>query len=193
MRNLSFADDFLRPFSNMLIALVYCFAPALILLAVLPRRAIGLSLLPAALGFLFFPAALLTTTAAGALRNLRPDRMAGIIRIAGGQYLLSFLVWFAGLILFAFSLFGPWLVPSSIRPDWLFVLNKPVIQFPMLFGIIILNHFASWHLGLIYRRYHEDFPWVLQKHVSARREAEAKKAAEIRAMRRKPRYVEKKE
>jgi hypothetical protein len=62
---------------------------------------------------------------------------------------------------------------------------------PLQFMTIILLHFASWHLGLIYRRHHDQFPWVLQKHVSARREAEAKKAAEIRAMRRKPRYVEK--
>lgn len=195
LRNLSFVDDFFRPFSNMTMALGYCFLPALICFEALPPRVAGLGVLPLALGFLFFPAALLTLTAAGSLLNLRPDRLAGVIRASGGQYVLSLFLWVLGLPLFAESLFSVLLIPASIREDhqWIYKFNKPFIALPLLFATIILLHFASWHLGMIYRRYHQAFGWVLQEHVSARREAEAKKAAEIRAMRRKPRYVEKKE
>jgi hypothetical protein len=128
---------------------------------------------------------------AGSLNNLRPDRLGGIIRAAGADYVLSFLLWTIGLPLLAYSFFGVWMIPQDVRPEWVYNLNRMVVAIPLLFGTIILLHFASWHLGLIYRRHHDQFPWVLQRHVSARREAEAKKAAEIRAMRRKPKYVEK--
>jgi hypothetical protein len=193
LRNLSFHDDFFRPFCNMTIALAYCFLPACFCFALLPAKFSGLGVLPLALGFLFFPAALLTVTAAGSLLNLRPDRLAGVIRVAGGQYTLSFFLWLIGLPLLAESLFSVLLIPAAIREahDWIYLFNKPVIAIPLLFATIILLHFASWHLGLMYRWYHDHFLWVLQKHVSARREAEAKKAAEIRSMRRKPRYVDK--
>jgi hypothetical protein len=178
----------------MFLALMYSFFPAILCFAVLPSRVAGLGVLPLALGFLFFPAALLTVTAAGSLLNLRPDRLAGVIRASGGQYVLSLLLWVIGLPLFAESLFSVYPIPAAIREDhqWIYKFNKPVIALPLLFATIILLHFASWHLGMIYRRYHQAFGWVLQEHVSARREAEAKKAAEIRAMRRKPRYVDKK-
>lgn len=192
LRNLSFNDDFFRPFCNMTLSLCYCFLPAVFSFILLPGKFAALGVLPLALGFLFFPAVLLTTTAGGSLFNLRPDRLAGMIRIAGGQYTLSFLLWLIGLPLLTESLFSVLLIPASFRDEheWIYLFNKPIIAMPLLFVTIVLLHFASWHLGMIYRWFHQEFPWVLQHHVSARREAEAKKAAEIRAMRRKPRYVD---
>jgi hypothetical protein len=175
-------------------AMGFCFLPSMVCFMGLPSKVAVLGILPLALGFLFFPATLLTVTSAGSLLNLRPDRLAGVIRAAGGQYMISLFSWAMALPLFAISLFSVLLIPAEIREShlWIYKFNKPVIAIPLLFATIILLHFASWQLGLIYRRFHGEFPWVLQKHVSARREAEAKKAAEIRAMRRKPRYVEKK-
>ena len=191
MRNLSFADDFWRPFSNMAIAIAYCFLPAGFCFLALPGRFKVLTIFPAGLGLLFFPAALLTATAAGSLVNLRPDRLAGIVRAARGQYTLSFILWLFSLPLFIYSLFGIYLVPQELRDDhqWIYNFNRPSIAYPLLFITIILLHFASWHLGLIYRRHHDQFSWVLQRHVSVRRQQEAQKAAEILAQHRKQRYV----
>lgn len=193
LRNLSFNDDFFWPFCNMTLSLSYCFLPAVFCFALIPGKFAVLGVLPLAMGFLFFPAVLLTTTAGGSLFNLRPDRLAGIIRVAAGQYTLSFFLWLIGLPLLAESLFSVLLLPAAFRDahEWIYVFNKPIIAMPLLFATIILLHFASWHLGLIYRWFHQEFPWILQHHVSVRRQAEAKKAAEIRALRRKPRYVDK--
>jgi hypothetical protein len=175
----------------MFTALGYCFLPAVILFAALPLPIKGVALLPLALGLFFFPAALLTAVTGSTVLNLRPDRLAGVIRICAGQYMLSFFVWLLALPLFAYSLFGIYLIPVQYREDhqWIYQLNRPAFTFPLLFVSIIVMHFATWHLGLLYRHHHDKFPWVLQKHYSARREAEAAKAAEIRAQRRKPRYV----
>jgi hypothetical protein len=191
LRNLSFGQDIFGPFSNMFTALAYCFLPAAALFVALPPPIKGVAVLPLALGVLFFPAAFLTAVTGTTTLNLRPDRLAGVIRISAGQYMLSFSVWLFALPLFAFSLFGVYMIPFQFREEhlWIYQFNRPSLAFPMLFVSIILMHFATWHLGLIYRHHHDKFPWVLQKHYSARRQAEAAKAAEIRARRRKPRYV----
>jgi hypothetical protein len=191
LRNLSFAQDIFGPFSNMFTALAYCFLPAVALFIALPPPIKGVAILPLALGLFFFPAALLTAVTGTTTLNLRPDRLAAVIRISAGQYVVSFFAWLLALPLFAFSLFGVYLIPIQLREEhlWIYQFNRPVIAFPVLFASIIIMHFATWHLGLLYRQHHDKFPWVLQKHYSARREAEAAKAAEIRAQRRKPRYV----
>ncbi|MDB5321365.1 MAG: hypothetical protein JWN40_2996 [Phycisphaerales bacterium] len=191
LRNLSFAQDIFGPFSNMFTALAYCFLPAAALFIALPPQIKAVAVLPLALGLFFFPAALLTAITGTTVLNLRPDRLAGVIRISAGQYMVSFFVWLLALPLFAFSLFGVYLIPVQFREDhlWIYQFNRPALAFPVLFLSIIVMHFATWHLGLIYRHHHDKFPWVLQKHYSARREAEAAQAAEVRARRRKPRYV----
>jgi hypothetical protein len=53
-----------------------------------------------------------------------------------------------------------------------------------MFNIIVM-HFAMWHLGVLYRRYHTAFPWVLQHHISTRQRLEAQQAARVRALARK--------
>jgi hypothetical protein len=192
LRNFSPANDMWFPFINMTIALAYCFAPAVICLVKLPGQFQAVTILAAGVGAFFFPAALVTTVAAGTTLNLRPDRVAGVVRESGGQYVLSFFLWLLSLPLFAYSLFDVYLIPLEVRDahPWIDkVLHRSVVAYPLLFVSIILMHFACWHLGLIYRRHHEHFPWIMQKHVSVRRQQEAAKAAEIRAMRRKPRYV----
>ena len=67
---------------------------------------------------------------------------------------------------------------------------KPILVYPMLMIAIYLAHFFCWHLGLIYREHANRFPWILQRHVSARVQDELQRAAAIRAQRRKPRYVD---
>jgi hypothetical protein len=191
LRSLSMADDIWNPFCNMFTALCVCFLPAVIVYSVLPPQFKAVAVLPLALGLFFFPAAFLTAVTGGTALNLRPDRLAGVIRASAGQYTVAFFAWLIALPLFVFSLFGIYIIPEQVREDhlWLFNFNRPIVHFPLLFVSIIAMHYACWHLGLLYRQHHERFPWILQKHVSARRIAENAKAAEIRAQRRKPRYV----
>jgi hypothetical protein len=191
LRSMSPFDDIWNPFCSMFLALGVCFLPAVACYHAFPPQYKTLALLPAVVGTFFFPAAFLTTVTAGSSFNLRPDRLAAVIRTSAAHYPFCFLVWLIALPLFAYSLFGIYMIPISVREDhpWIYKLNKPMVAYPLLFISIIVMHWGSWLLGLIYRRYHSEFPWVLQHHVSARRRDEAAKAAEIRATRRKPRYV----
>jgi len=191
LRQLHLGEDLYTPFCNMFMSLALCFAPAAICYQALPPKFTGLAALPLVLGFFFFPATFMTAVTGGTVLNLRPDRLAAVIRASGGQYAIAFFAWLIALPLFAFSLFGVYMIPFAVRENhnWIYNGNRPVVEFPVMFVATVVLHFASWHLGLLYRKFHDDFPWVLQKHVSVRRQNEAAKAAEIRAQRRKPRYV----
>lgn len=191
LRSMSPMDDVWHPFCAMLLALGVCFLPAVACLYALPPQYAALAVLPAGVGTFFFPAAFLTAVTGGTSLNLRPDRLAGVIRASAAKYTLCFAIWLVALPLFAYSLFGVYLIPYAVREDhpWIYQFNRPVLMYPVTFASIILMHWGSWLLGLIYRRHHNEFPWVLQHHVSSRRRNEAAKAAEIRAARRKPRYV----
>jgi hypothetical protein len=188
LRSLSPVDDIINPFSSMFIALILCFLPAFLVFKNTPPQFQVISVVPLALGVFFFPAVFLTSTTSGTSYNLRPDRLASVVRAAGGHYLTSLLAWTLALPLFAFSLFGVYLIPFALREKhlWIYKFNLPALHFPILFLSIIIMHFACWHLGLIYRNHHEQFPWILQRHVSTRRRVEAAQAAQIRARSRNP-------
>ena len=70
-------------------------------------------------------------------------------------------------------------------------IGNPTLVYPLLMTAIFLAHFFCWHLGLIYRDRFAHFPWIMQRHVSARVQNELERAAAIRAQRRKPNYVKK--
>ena len=46
--------------------------------------------------------------------------------------------------------------------------NNPILVFPALVIGVYMMHYFCWYLGLIYRDYHEVFPWVLQRHIPTR-------------------------
>ena len=193
LRSMSPADDIFGPFASMFTALILCFLPAFLVFNNAPPQFKVITVVPLALGLFFFPAVFLTTTTSGTSYNLRPDRLTAVVRASGGHYLASLFAWALALPLFAFSLFGVYMIPIALREKhlWIYKFNMPAIHFPLLFLSIMVMHFACWHLGLIYRNHHEHFPWILQRHVSTRRQAEAAKAAEIRARRRRPNPVRK--
>jgi hypothetical protein len=37
--------------------------------------------------------------------------------------------------------------------------------FPCLVAGIYLMHLFAWYMGLVYRAHHEQFPWILQRHI----------------------------
>ena len=48
-------------------------------------------------------------------------------------------------------------------------LEEPYVQLPLLAVCVYLAHFFCWHLGLLYRAHHDDFPWLMQRHVKRNR------------------------
>jgi hypothetical protein len=191
LRHFSWFEDMWAPFTRMAASLGFCFLPALILWHKLPARFEAAALIPAMIGLFFFPAVLLTMITSGTYANLRPDRLMGVVRAAGGGYLLSLVLWVAALPLFAFSLLNLFMFPAAWREEheWIEYLNKAYIGFPLLFIGIIMMHFASWHLGLLYQRHHANFPWVFQRHISKRQQEENEVARQLRAESRKRRYA----
>jgi hypothetical protein len=190
--SLNWTDDFWRPFVQMFTSLVVCFIPTIVCLMYVPAKFAAAAILPLGLGLFFFPAVFLTVATSGAAANLRPDRLTAVIRIAGGQYMTAFLIWLAAVPMFVFSIVSVAIIPGDVlaKHPGLYKLNHPLVVYPEILLTILVMHLGAWHLGLIYRRFHHDFPWVLQHHVSSRRLDERQRAAQIRAQRRKPRYVQ---
>jgi hypothetical protein len=36
---------------------------------------------------------------------------------------------------------------------------------PIMMATVYFAHFFAWHLGLMYRQNHEQFPWLAQRHI----------------------------
>lgn len=209
IRGLSLGDDLWHPFCHFAGALMLCYVPAYLAGRHLPGAlgvATGWAL--AGLGTVAFPAVLLTLATSGTVLNLRPDRVLAVISATGARYVVSVFLWAASLVLYGGSWVGTLLfiqriattsgvsgtvqgvsgtAPPAPTPAPFF--SHGGVLYPILMAGIIVVHYFCWHLGLIYRDKHDGYPWVLQRHVSERKQAEAEKAAMIRAMRRKPRYV----
>ena len=185
--NLNIAEDIWHPFVQMSMAVIDAFLPTILCLMFVPPPFRAVTILPLGLGLFFFPAILLTTATSGSHANLRPDRLAGVIRAAGGDYLVSFLTMLIAFPTLAFAFFSVGIFPPELldKYPWIWKLNHPAAAYPIIMFNIIVMHFAMWHLGVIYRRHHPNFPWVLQHHISARRRHEAQQAARVRALARK--------
>jgi hypothetical protein len=197
IRGLSFSDDIWRPFVNISIALCLCYAPAMFVFSNAPDRytaMIGGGALLLA-GTFMFPAVILTTVASGTFNNLRPDRVFGVIRAAPGSYLAAVLLWLVSFAAYIFAMTGSlfFLVRMGTPTGTAGIASSPLshglIVYPAMMFAVFLAHWFCWHMGLIYRFHHDRFPWVLQRHISTRRQEEAQKAAAVRARRKKPSYV----
>jgi hypothetical protein len=169
MRSAGWREDIWGPFINYSGALLICYAPAIaITWADLPRPEMTglLVLLLAAIGTCFLPAVMLTTTTSGSSMNLRPDRVAGVIRASGFGYVWALILWVAAVAVY---LAGIGLLPMVARGLGLGgavadLTDQWFVLLPMLAVGIYLMHLFCWHLGLLYRAHHLQFPWVLQRH-----------------------------
>lgn len=122
-----------------------------------------------ALGTVFFPAVLLTLTTSGSQLNLRPDRLIGVMIQCGMRYVWA--VWMfpvIALIYMTGALGGHAVILRNAvaKPDAKTWLTTPAIVYPMLAIGVYLMHYFCWYLGLMYRDFHDRFPWVLQQHIS---------------------------
>jgi hypothetical protein len=175
LRNLSFHEDLWWPFRNFMGAVFLCYGPLIVLW--MNREHIplaeALAIMLMVSGTFFFPAVLLTTLSSGTVANLRPDRLLGVIRACGGAYLLLVLAWGAVWPIFMVIFGGPYVLPSEYlqRPFEADAFGEPPVVLMMTIVNLYLAHFFFWYLGLNYRRHHMSFPWVMQRHISTRKDA----------------------
>lgn len=191
LRAVAWGEDIWGSFVQFSIALMISFAPAVLLGMVLPVEFRPMAWLIGAVCFLIFPAAILTAATSGTLNNLRYDRLIRTARASGWSYIASLLIWAVALPLFVFSIAGELAIPKRLRDefDWMSWLSRPYIFLPIWGISVYFMHLACWHLGLMYRNHYEKFEWVLQRHVSTRREEELRQAREARIARNKAKYV----
>jgi hypothetical protein len=173
LRNLSLGEDIINPFSWWALAGLICYWPAL--LCALPRVPVSDDLRPiliaafALAGSALMPAVLLTTVAGSTLENLRPDRLLGVILSCGVEYIVSIGAFLLAALSAAIILIPPPAVAVLLRNPVLIRLREPYFFMPLLTISVYLGHYFAWHLGLMYQAHHEEFPWVMQRHISTRR------------------------
>lgn len=168
MRNLSVGEDLWRPFLHVILAGAICYFPAILAgspgLPLGPSRGIIIFLLELA-GSLFMPAALLTSVTSGTIANLRPDRVLAVISLCGGQYLLSVVAYLLTMATALFAFLAPAVLPMNPNNPLVKKMGEPYVLLPLLAISVYFAHFFCWHLGMMYRAHHEEFPWVLQRHI----------------------------
>jgi hypothetical protein len=173
LRNLSLGDDIINPAVWWALAGFICYWPALV--CALPRVPLSndvrpiLVLMLALAGSVPLPAVLLTTVAGSTLENLRPDRVLGVIIHCGVEYLISIGAYLLAVLSAALVLIPPPAVAVLVQNPVLIRLREPYFFMPLITVSVYLGHYFAWHLGLMYRAHHDDFPWILQRHVPTRR------------------------
>jgi hypothetical protein len=175
LRDLQWGEDVWSPFANMTSALLICYAPSLIFVVQgsLPPLDMLLVASLAAVGTLLLPAVLITTNTSGSILNLRPDRIMGVIGAIGLRYFVAVLVLVIPLGIYAWLVAGPLLISAGwlpLRPTAAKVLESRVAFFVLCALAVYFGNYAMWYLGALYRDYREQFPWVLQRYVTAPRE-----------------------
>ena len=173
LRDAELHADIWAPFTHVVGSVMICFWPAFFAARFGAPYIVVLALV--GLGTVFLPAVLLTLATSGTAANLRPDRVAGVIGACGVNYLLIVALLFGaynayklGLWRFtydALALFTFRNFPGGGSIAWWF---EPWIAYPALLLGIFLAHWFCWSLGSAYRAHHDQFPWVLQRHVATK-------------------------
>jgi hypothetical protein len=134
---------------------------------------------------LLFPALALVTVTSGALNNLTPARVLGTIRRCGMGYLLAAAMCWGGFELLMYGsamtfnaggrVSALMMSTGAVRPTptvlpWMTPAVENLACAPVLLVAWYLLHASAWTTGLLYRKHHEEFPWVLQRHISTRKD-----------------------
>lgn len=184
LRHAQWSEDIWQPFVAMFFSLMLCYGPAV---AVGFSTSGGLALIPFLLGSLFFPAIFLTLTTSGTILNLRPDRVLGVIAHCGFRYFISVALWVMAAVIYGPAIINSTMLAKNVGRSLvgrIIPWDAGPLSYVALFVGIFLAHLFCWHLGLLYRQYHEQFPWILQRYTP-------KDGKPVE--RRKPRYAQKKE
>ncbi|HTL30060.1 MAG TPA: hypothetical protein VL282_12600 [Tepidisphaeraceae bacterium] len=171
LREASWTDDIWRPFKHVFASLIICFFP-LMWLPNLPGTFVLIIGLPMFfLGSFFFPAVVLTLCTSGTVENMRPDRVMKVIGACGFSYLVAVFAWVIGIGIYAFGIYAYnyTFFKMFFKNMSTSVFFQSPVSLPILFLGIMGMHYFGWLVGLLYRKHHSEFPWVLQRHVSTRR------------------------
>jgi hypothetical protein len=175
LRDIEWYGDIWLPFCNLFGSLTICYWPMIplsIALAVSPDLPPAVPVLMSAvfagIGTFIFPAVLLTLIGSGTAMNLRPDRVAKVISHCGAAYFFTTTVWIVAGAAYLWGFVGSSMaiaasMNTSSSSHWYL---RWVVVVPMLVAGIILMHYFCFCLAILYRAHHEEFPWVLQRHVS---------------------------
>lgn len=176
LRHLGWHEDIWAPFIQVAISLIFCYAPAVFLLAnsnQLPPK-IGYAIAGAFFlaGVIAFPAVLLTMSTSGTVLNARPDRLLGVMVQCGVEYVLSVIFWIVaasfwvvGMLSAVGSTVAGLMPPNPAKS----ILLRWYVAWSILAIGTYLMHLFCWHIGTLYRRHFLNFPWILQRHEKANR------------------------
>jgi hypothetical protein len=168
MRNFSPGEDVLSPLFRVLLGGIICFLPMLLAIHVLDFKnpmAKPIVLLFGGTGAFFFPAVVLTAVTGTTVLNLRPDRVAAVLKLCGPQYFISIILFLLAVIPSIYYMTGPLLFPQPLGAPVFQKIDSPRLMLPIMMLTIYFANFFAWQLGLMYRQNHEQFPWLAQRHV----------------------------
>lgn len=170
LRDVNLWDDLWAPMGQMFLSLALTLGPAVFVVmseAIPDGVRAPLAIVLALAGTVFLPALILTTVTGATFLNLRPDRVLGVMRACGWGYVVSVAGCLATLAIYFGHIFGYYLLPDAWIADhpWLNLLMHPSVEYTTLAVAVYFGHFFAWHLGVLYRRHHEQFPWILQRHI----------------------------
>src|SRR5204863_4876798 len=84
------------------------------------------------------------------------------------EYLIAVITWGVGFAFYIAGVIGiNWIAAASL-PDSP-IHTPPFLRWYLAYSSLIIGlyllHFLCMHLGTLYRRHHERFPWVYQRHM----------------------------
>jgi hypothetical protein len=174
LRDAELHADMWHPFTCVAGAVILCYWPAFMSWRAGAPSVV--SLIVALVGTFFVPAVLLTLCTSGSPANLRPDRLIGVIGAIGTRYFTIVLIMTGAVALYGLGLWRTQVdcaflfMPrrfsgfTTLVPWWF----QPWIAYPAFLAGVFTMHWFCWSLGSAYRAHHEQFPWILQRHVATR-------------------------
>jgi hypothetical protein len=175
LRNFSPGEDILTPLFRTLLAGVICFLPLVLGFWKLdPNNPVTkpILILLALGGAFFFPGVVLTSVAGTTVLNLRPDRVLAVIQMCGLNYLISVALFVLAIVPSIYYIAGELLFRLELTGPFFHKIDKPAVMFPLMMFTVYMLHFFAWHVGLMYRAHHEQFPWLAQRHIKKNNAAE---------------------
>ena len=166
LRDLNWTDDIGGPFFNLATAVLVCYGAMAFWHRVPHGMQIAYLGTIAFIGTFLFPAVFLTTATSGTILNLSPERVLRVISAIGLRYVVAVGLWAVTGFVYVV---GAWDALATLI-KWMTSIKPPgssvpfLIPYGMLLVGVVLMHGFCWYLGLLYRRYYDQFDWLLQRH-----------------------------
>jgi hypothetical protein len=174
LRDFSPGEDFFTPLFRTLLAGALCFWPMVLACVKVDWHnpaALPLVIVLGLVGSFFFPAVFLTAVTGTTILNLRFDRLLSVIRLCGGNYFVSIVLFITAIVPTVYYIAGGVLFHPPLAGFPFDTLGRTVPMLGIMMLAVYLIHFFAWHLGLLYRQHHDQFPWLAQRHVKEPRTA----------------------